>query len=566
MTRTKQLNKSLILSSLALGAGLSACTGQIPGSIRLAQQEQTFKSTQEVNTKIDLLWVVDNSSSMDIAQDKLRSGFATFAAKYMQPTWDIRVAVISTDTYLANTAFSPYLNTTIPGTVGVTSTYINSRLATFVNPPSNPTLINTGTGVFTNGFKYKDLMPAWVNGISRLIPGTHDGPMAALCVESLPYFLLGETKCNIRDNQLGNTGTYNCLHPNTGAGESSITQCVNTLENDTIHSGKPIITTMPGSPLSGSALTAWTNKLVDDFMINVSTGTAGHGSERGLGSVLQLLNDNESTSTAFFRPGSLRGIIFITDEEDQTMDIEASPPAGFNPYTHYACDQAGLVALNGAGPITGAGAYCCTGGSCRFGAEGITCPSKTVDGYTYTPSVCPVSAKLTPVANVKAQLDTFFSALDAVAGTGPNYFVVSLVPLSGTSIQALQAARNADDIAAGGFKTVATDRGDRYIALGNLVGNGSMAMELNSTDYTPILNAIGDAIISKKSTFTLARAPTAQEDMIVKVVHADGSETVIPSTKYTISGKSIIITDSAIVLSFSATDKVSINYQPKTAY
>jgi hypothetical protein len=33
----------------------TACTGMIPGSFSLLQQKQTFSSSQDVNTKIDLL-------------------------------------------------------------------------------------------------------------------------------------------------------------------------------------------------------------------------------------------------------------------------------------------------------------------------------------------------------------------------------------------------------------------------------------------------------------------------------------------------------------------------------
>jgi len=58
----------------------SGCTSQIPGSFRFLQQEQKFASQQKINTKIDLLWVVDNSASMDVSQQKLRDGFSGFAA------------------------------------------------------------------------------------------------------------------------------------------------------------------------------------------------------------------------------------------------------------------------------------------------------------------------------------------------------------------------------------------------------------------------------------------------------------------------------------------------------
>ena len=547
-------------------ATLCSCTGQIPNSFSLTQQEETFSSQQRINTKIDLLWVVDNSASMDVEQQRLRNGFSSFAQKYMQPTWDIRVAVITTDTYLAHPAFAAYLNSTIAHTTGWKSPYINSRLSTFVNPASNPTLVNLSTGVFDAGVKFSDLIPTWKKPYSRLLPGIHDGPITALCSELLPFFFKGATDCATRDNQALYNGATHCLNPSPTSGETSLTQCVNTAENDSIHSGKAIISTMPPTGVSADA--SWSAQLVHDFLINVTTGSAGSGSERGMGSVLQLIQDNETSPTAFFRPGSLRGIIFISDEEDQTMTLPSAPPAGFRPESQYACDQASLVAANGAARITGLNGFCCANpaNNCFMGSAGTSCPAKTVDGLTYTIGICPVGALLVPVSNIKSQLDTFFKKLDGVTTTDPNYFVASIVPMTGNSIQSLQTARDVDDIKAGSPKMATIDRGDRYIELGTLVGNGSLAMNIADEDYTPILNAIGNAIISKKSTFTLTRAPTGSEDMIVKVLHADGTATIITASQYLIQEKLLVVTDSNLILSLKATDNMFISYQPKTVY
>ena len=97
---------------LKLGTALMVafgCTQNIPEAYHYQQQEEYFGASAKVNTKIDLLWVIDNSASMDSSQEKLRNGFASFATKYLKPTWDIRLAVITTDTFLANSAFQTYL-------------------------------------------------------------------------------------------------------------------------------------------------------------------------------------------------------------------------------------------------------------------------------------------------------------------------------------------------------------------------------------------------------------------------------------------------------------------------
>jgi hypothetical protein len=521
------LSRYTLISAAAIVA-LSGCTQQLPNSFRYKQQEEKFAALQNINTKVDLLWVVDNSASMDVAQNKLRAGFDAFARTYMQPTWDIRLAVITTDTYMANSAFSNYRNRTVPGSVGYISPYIVSRLATFQNPSWNTSLVNLSTGALTNGVKYGELVPTWNANFAKLIPGMHDGPIPGFCFDGMPYFLKGLTRCNIRDDQTLYNGPENCLNP--APGQSSITQCVNTIENNTVRSGKAIIETRPPTGVPANAV--WTQNLVNNSIINLTTGSVGQGSERGLGSILQLLNDNESTSTAFFRPGTIRGIIIVSDEEDQTMVTPAQPSQTFNPFTDYKCDQASLIALNGAAPISGVNGYCCSNSSnnCQFGALGTSCPSKTVDGYTYTISVCADESKLVPVSSVKQQIDTFFSTLDG--GGAQNYFVSSIVPLTGATIQQMQADRNTSDTAVGTLKTHAVDRGDRYIELGNLVGNGSAAMDIGASDYSPILDTIGRTILEKAGTFTLSRTATNKSEMTITIIRAAGGTTVIQNNQY----------------------------------
>jgi hypothetical protein len=504
------------------------CTGQIPDSFRLAQEEE-LKNLQDVNTKVDILWVVDNSASMDVSQERLRQGFASFAATYMKPTWDIRMGIITTDSYLANNNYSAYWATVLPGTVGWTSPYIAGRLGTFVNPTSNPTLVNTGTGVFTNGVRIRDQYPLLGRTYAQLLSGVHDGPIPALCSELHTYFYSGTSNCRVRDDQTGNTGTSNCITP-AGA-ETATTQCVNTVQNNSVRSGKAIINTMPPSGTAGDA--AWTAQLVRDFAVNVSVGSSGNGSERGLSSVLQFLDDNETNApTALFRADSVRVVIFVSDEEDQSMTDPTPLPGGFSPQTNYA------------------------GG----------CPAKTVDGHTYTLSVCPDAARLIPVADVKTRLDSFFNAVDGAPGSSANstYFVVSILPLTGASILQLQTARTVEDMAVAGSSPVSVDRGDRYLALGTQVGNGSLSLDLATADYTPLLDSIGRAIAFKRSVFTLRRAPTSSEDMIVRIIRADNSYVTIPAADYNISGVTLTITNIALVLSLSSTDKIYINYQPRS--
>ena len=250
------------------------------------------------------------------------------------------------------------------------------------------------------------------------------------------------------------------------------------------------------------------------------------------------------------------------------MILPATPPAGFNPFSNYACDQTTLLSNNAANSITGMNGYCCStpGNHCTFGASGTSCAPKTVDGYTYTIGICPPVGLLQPVTTFKANLDNFFLNLDSNATTDPGYFIAAIVPLTGASIQALQLTRNQDDINAGSIKYPAVDRGDRYLDLVTQVGNGSLSLDIAASDYSPILDSIGQAILQKRSTFILSRAPTGSEDMIVSIIHLDGGQIAIPSSKISITGRRLMITDYSLVLSFVSTDKITINYQPKAVF
>src|SRR5271169_2337146 len=120
MKTSNYYNNKLHLIWLGVGVAcvalfVAGCTKVLPNQFELEQQLQQFSTSSKlaVNTKIDMLWVVDNSSSMDPDQNRLRNGITAFAQKYMQPTWDIHVAAITTDTYLANPIYSHFLSSTI---------------------------------------------------------------------------------------------------------------------------------------------------------------------------------------------------------------------------------------------------------------------------------------------------------------------------------------------------------------------------------------------------------------------------------------------------------------------
>src|SRR5689334_6519450 len=70
-----------LLFRISLSLFFTSCTEQLPNSFRYLQQQQFFDATgmTGVNTKLDMLWVIDNSPSMGPSQKKIRDGFQLFA-------------------------------------------------------------------------------------------------------------------------------------------------------------------------------------------------------------------------------------------------------------------------------------------------------------------------------------------------------------------------------------------------------------------------------------------------------------------------------------------------------
>jgi hypothetical protein len=600
------------LAPIAITIAATACTQQVPDAYELAQQQETFSSSQQINTKIDMLWVVDNSASMDVSQKALRNGFTTFAAQYMKPQWDIQVAAITSDTYLANPQFAAYLTETAVPT-GAQSKYIDHQtvhpftgavdvasglVGNFVNPsysgwPAGG--INT-SGTFTFNASINNLWPAYGPNWGVLAPvSQHDGPMASLCLEQNNYFFFGQALCYIRDSS-PNTGPSHCTGPSGtdqfGNPEDSTTQCVNTFMNDTVHSGMPIISTIP--PAGTAADATWTNSLVDSFLTNLSTGSNGSGSERGMSSVLELMQDNEAAATRkanaspLFREGSIRVIVFVSDEDDQSISLDATDPVDPAPITNPSDVFTGYIYTDTSAarttncPVTPGlpqTADCCA----------VKTVSDTTGSYSYIIPVCPkgypaaanntAAAVLMPVADVKTKFDNFFTALDGTTGaTGanPNYMVASIVVTTAAGVQSLHEQQRCPEQlkifgACNEFYDVTSDRGDRYIELANLVGNSSGAFDMTSGDYSPILSSIGQAVIQQRFSFTLQRQPTGSEQMVVAIVHTDGSSYIVSPVDYTITGN-VIALDNDVIFGTNgypgilATDSVSINYQPKSSF
>lgn len=94
------LNVLVNLVSVAAIAGLSVGCNKSVDEFSLLADEAAFKQEAVlVAKKIDILWVIDNSGSMETSQNNLASNFTAFINRFEQKNYDFRMGVITTDAW-----------------------------------------------------------------------------------------------------------------------------------------------------------------------------------------------------------------------------------------------------------------------------------------------------------------------------------------------------------------------------------------------------------------------------------------------------------------------------------
>src|SRR5690606_5745771 len=68
----------------------------------LADTDTFVQSTNSFNNKLDILWVIDNSGSMAPYQQNLSDNFTAFINNFITLGYDFRMAVITSDAWLAD--------------------------------------------------------------------------------------------------------------------------------------------------------------------------------------------------------------------------------------------------------------------------------------------------------------------------------------------------------------------------------------------------------------------------------------------------------------------------------
>lgn len=83
----------LLLSMVAVGCGKES-------SFSLLSEQDSFKQTTGTfNSKVDILWVIDNSGSMETSQDNVISNLNSFIGDFATKNLDFKMAVTTTDAY-----------------------------------------------------------------------------------------------------------------------------------------------------------------------------------------------------------------------------------------------------------------------------------------------------------------------------------------------------------------------------------------------------------------------------------------------------------------------------------
>lgn len=302
--------------------------------------------------------------------------------------------------------------------------------------------------------------------------------------------------------------------------------------------------------------------LVSNFQSRVLVGTQGIYEEHGFDSVVQFLGDNETGASPnkLFRKGSQRIVIFLSDEDDQSMGDRVGPEPRKLLYsgTYYSGKDAAKAEKILPSHFT----IDCPGEATLAGAP-IT--AKTAMTLCVRPGI------VEGVDEFKARLDAFFRKLDGNPNGNPNYFVTAIVGQDPATIESLRRntkEKNSET----GLTVITNEVGSRYLELVSRAGNGSFAMDIGASDYSPILRKIGLEIEKRsiqtktlpQTSFTLDRAPDTRERLVVTAILASGRSVVLAPDQFRVAGNTLVIADEKFKSVLQPGDRITVVYQPST--
>lgn len=89
---------------------LLGCSGN-SASYSVLPSTESFKqvtASGAANNKVDMVWIVDNSASMAASQQNLTDNFPQFIAQFVAKSFDFKIAVTTTDAYLAGAEYNSF--------------------------------------------------------------------------------------------------------------------------------------------------------------------------------------------------------------------------------------------------------------------------------------------------------------------------------------------------------------------------------------------------------------------------------------------------------------------------
>lgn len=110
--KTFMMSKTIVGASLlSLMTGLSACD-KSSGGVSILSAEEDFKASIETQPRpVDILWVIDNSGSMQSSQQNLANNFNAFIQDFVALRYDFRMVTTTSDTwfsqYNSNSLYNP---------------------------------------------------------------------------------------------------------------------------------------------------------------------------------------------------------------------------------------------------------------------------------------------------------------------------------------------------------------------------------------------------------------------------------------------------------------------------
>jgi hypothetical protein len=110
--KTFMMSKKLVAASLlSLMTGLTACD-KSTGGVSILSAEQDFKASIDTQPRpVDIMWVIDNSGSMQSSQQNLANNFNAFIQDFVALKYDFRMVTTTSDTwfsqYNSNSLYSP---------------------------------------------------------------------------------------------------------------------------------------------------------------------------------------------------------------------------------------------------------------------------------------------------------------------------------------------------------------------------------------------------------------------------------------------------------------------------